>query len=66
MTETYVHAQGIAGKMLRLKALLPRVNVSQFVAGCPALLLSYDVSALEANLIKLRHATCSVLCPCEL
>lgn len=42
--------------MLRLKDLLPRVDVSQLVAGCPALLLSYDVSALEANLGKLRWA----------
>ena len=48
------HAQGIAGKMLRLKELLPRTNVSQLVAGCPALLLSYDTSVLEANLGKLR------------
>ena len=57
-----MHAQGIAGKMLRLKDLLPRVNVSQLVAGCPALLLSYDVCVLEANLGKLRCAPCSLLC----
>ena len=52
-----VHAQGTAEKMLRLKDLLPRVNVSQLVAGCPALLLDYDASALEANLGKLRWVT---------
>ena len=57
-----MRAQGIAGKMLRLKDLLPRVNVSQLVAGCPALLLSYDVPLLEANLGKLRCAPCSLLC----
>jgi len=49
-----LYVQGIAGKMLRLKQLLPSANVSQLVAGCPALLLSYDVSTLEANLGKLR------------
>ena len=47
---------------MRLKDLLPGVNVSQLVAGCPALLLSYDVPLLEANLGKLRCAPCSPLC----
>ena len=57
------HVQGIAEKMLRLKAVLPRADVSQLVAGCPALLLSYDVSALEGNLGKLRwaHVGCKVI-----
>ena len=46
--------QGIAGRMLRLKEVLPTINVSQLVAGQPGLLLHHDVAALEANLCKLK------------
>ena len=53
----FLHLQGVAGKMLHLKEALPSMNVSHLVAGCPALLLSYDMSVLEANLGKLRCAS---------
>ncbi|BDA50236.1 hypothetical protein COCOBI_15-3650 [Coccomyxa sp. Obi] len=46
--------QAIANKMVQLKALLPSINTSLLVAGCPSLLVTHDIQTLEKNLTNLR------------
>ncbi|KAK9818278.1 hypothetical protein WJX72_009990 [[Myrmecia] bisecta] len=47
--------QDIAGKLIRLRELLPGVNVSVVVARCPALLLERDAAMLGTALGRLRQ-----------
>lgn len=46
--------QGIARRLIDLKALLPNVNVSRLVAGSPTLLLHADMDSMTKNLEELR------------
>jgi hypothetical protein len=59
------HSQGIARKMIELKALLPTVNVSRLVTSCLTLLLEADMQALSSNFERLRSAqTLTMPCAC--
>lgn len=50
----YDMLQAVADKMVRLKALLPSIDISLLVAGCPSLLVTHDIQTLEKHLTRLR------------
>ncbi|CAL8465256.1 g4791 [Coccomyxa elongata] len=54
LLELVEDTQAVANKMVQLKALLPSIDTSLLVAGCPSLLVTHDIHTLEENFRKLR------------
>lgn len=50
----FLFLQGLTVKLLRLRELLPNVNVSMLVSRTPTLALDWDMDELEARLHTMR------------